>query len=140
MSESELASVFENWPAGQQELVALMKELKGQALARPGAAWELVSRPGVSHSLRFTLQGSSRPVVMLLDAAYLAADMLTISVCFYADMVDDPEEMGEEIPGGLLGQDGYCFDADEEDPGAVDYLKARVDAAFGAAAREAARG
>ena len=49
-----------------------------------------------------------------------------LSVCFYADTITDPEERGDLIPGGLLSQDGYCFDLDDNDDEAVSYVEARI--------------
>ncbi len=54
-----------------------------------------------------------------------------LSVCFYGDSVTDPEEAGNLIPGGLLGEDGYCFDLYANDPETVAYLKKRIDEAHG---------
>ena len=56
------------------------------------------------------------------------------SVCFYGDMITDPEERGEVIPGGLAGSDGYCFDIYEADDASVSYLKARLEEAWSRAA------
>ena len=32
-----------------------------------------------------------------------------LSVCFYDELVDDPKGLGDEVPGGLLGEDAKCF-------------------------------
>ena len=53
-----------------------------------------------------------------------------LSVCFYGDMITDPDEEGDLIPEGLLGQDGYCFDADDPDPDKAEYLAARIGEAY----------
>ena len=59
-----------------------------------------------------------------------------LSVCFYGDMVTDPDEKGDLIPEGLMGDDGYCFDLDEYDEEGVEYIKARLTEAFESAASE----
>ncbi len=45
-------------------------------------------------------------------------------------MIDDPEELGNLIPQGILGEDGYCFDLEELDDSFVDYLNGRIDEAY----------
>ena len=49
-----------------------------------------------------------------------------LSVCFYGEMVTDPQEAGDLVPEGLLGEDGYCFDMYEYDEQEVAYLKERL--------------
>jgi hypothetical protein len=53
-----------------------------------------------------------------------------LSVCFYGDMITDPEEKGDLVPEGLMGEDGYCFDVDENDPEHIDYICRRLDEAY----------
>ena len=54
-----------------------------------------------------------------------------LSVCFYADTVSDPEERGNLVPLGLLGEDGYCFDVEEPDTVLEAYVLERIDEARG---------
>jgi len=49
-----------------------------------------------------------------------------LSVCFYEDMITDPQEKGELIPGGLSGSDGYCFDMYENDEETAKYILDRL--------------
>ena len=53
-----------------------------------------------------------------------------LSVCFYGDMITDPDELGDLIPGGLLGSDGYCFDISEEDDALREYVGVRIQEAY----------
>ena len=57
-----------------------------------------------------------------------------LSVCFFGDMITDPEEKGDLIPGGLLGEDGYCFDITEPDDKLAAYVEARIEEAYHSAA------
>jgi hypothetical protein len=57
-----------------------------------------------------------------------------LSVCFYGDMITDPEERGEVIPGGLAGSDGYCFDMYDDDEKLAHYLVERMKEGYTAAA------
>jgi len=56
-----------------------------------------------------------------------------LSVCFYADEVDDPAELGNAIPQGLFQETGYCFDVEDYDPEQVEYLLERLSKAYSAA-------
>jgi hypothetical protein len=47
-----------------------------------------------------------------------------LSVCFYADMITDPEELGDVAPGGLAGEDARCFDL--ESGARADYILERL--------------
>jgi len=96
------------------------------ASAVPGAAIELVSRPGVTHSLRVTHPACApRPLFALADVIE-DPEGRWLSACFYADAVTDPEERGNCVPGGLLGEDGYCFDYEAPDLAFEDYIAARL--------------
>jgi len=50
-------------------------------------------------------------------------------------MVTDSEGRGDSVPGGLLGEDGLCFDIESEDAGLTDYLQERIAEACRAAGR-----
>jgi hypothetical protein len=58
-----------------------------------------------------------------------------LSVCFYGDMIQDPDEHGDFIPEGLLGADGHCFDIDEADESLLQYVRARIQEAYVRACR-----
>ena len=50
-------------------------------------------------------------------------------MCFYDDMVEDPDEKGNFVPGGLLGEDGCCFDLYEHDEDMILHIEQRIDEA-----------
>lgn len=128
----ELDALLADWPQSQDELREAFVALKDFAQKLPGAALEFIARPGVSNSLRLDLDprpaGRQRSLVAMIDAVPMEGEFM-LSVCFFADEVDDPEELGDFIPGGLMGSDGYCFDHDGEDPDMTAYLKKRIKAA-----------
>jgi len=98
----------------------------------PGARIDFVSRPGVSHSLRVTRDGlKNRPLFALADVVE-DADGRFLSICFYEDWVSDPDERGEMIPSGLLGEDARCFDYETPDEDLLDYALERLREAFSA--------
>jgi hypothetical protein len=127
--EKNLQDLFDNWPARQEGLKRCLNEIKDAALAIPEVVVSFISRPGVSHSLRFDLDprpdGRIRPLVFMSDVVDLGGELM-LSVCFFQDEITDPEELGDAIPQGLYGENGYCFDVDEYDPGQVAYLMDRL--------------
>lgn len=129
-----LSIVLDDWPAAQAALKQAFVKLKTYAEKKEGASWSLVSRPGISYSLRFDLKprpaGRKRPVFFLVDV--VVAGELFLSVCFYEDEITDPEEFGNAIPQGLFQETGYCFDVDDDncqDARLMTYLQARIDEA-----------
>lgn len=96
--------------------------------------FELNARPGISYSLRGKKAGQERPLFVLLDV--IDDDPLDrwLSVCFYGDMINDPDEEGDFVPGGLLGEDGHCFDLEDGNEKSVQYLTKRIEEAYTSAA------
>ena len=52
-----------------------------------------------------------------------------LSVCFYNEMIGDPDENGDFVPDGLLGEDALCFDLEEFNEESIRYVQARMDEA-----------
>jgi hypothetical protein len=96
-----------------------------------GVRLEWVDRPGISYSLRASHENQKdRPLFVMLDVIDDDPEGRWLSVCFYGDMVSDPEELGDLIPGGLLGSDGYCFDISEGEDALKQYVGARIREAW----------
>ncbi|MFH1057108.1 MAG: hypothetical protein V1797_00345 [Pseudomonadota bacterium] len=132
MTADSLDAYLEAWPADQAGLKKALVELRQAALALAKASEAFIARPGVSHSLRYDLAprpaGRARQVFFLVDVVE-DAGVRFLSVCFYEDEVDDPEELGNAIPQGLFAETGYCFDVDGYDPEQMAYLLARLKVA-----------
>ena len=93
------------------------------------------ARPGVSYSLRAAHPGQKdRSLYVMADVVDDDPNDRWLSVCFFGDMITDPEEKGDLIPGGLLGEDGYCFDITEPDDKLAAYVEARIEEAYHSAA------
>ncbi len=100
----------------------------------PDTVLDFVARPGVSYSLRARRKDQGeRPLFVMVDVVDDEPDSRWLSVCFFGDTISDPDQAGELIPGGLLGEDGYCFDLDEPESDRADYIMARVKEARDAA-------
>ena len=101
-----------------------------------GAGVACKYRPGVSFSLRAANPQSSRELVVLVDVIDDDPAARWLSVCVVADLVEDPEERGDVVPGGLMQMDARCFDVDDPDASLQSYLCERLREAFAAAAEK----
>lgn len=118
------------WQADPKQVRPFFKRLLDM-FAHRGAQLEFVERSGVSASLR-VLKGqreSATELFCLVDVIE-DADGRWLSVCFYADSIDDPEEFGNLVPLGLLGEDGYCFDLEQPSAVLEDYVLERIGQAW----------
>ena len=131
---TELDGFISDWNDTDTRIKQAFEELLAHLNTLEDTALEFVARPSVSYSVRpkHDLQ-KKRSLFAMVDVIDDDPDNRWLSVCFYGEMITDPEEKGDLIPEGLLGEDGYCFDLDEYDPGAVDYLKQRLTEAHTAA-------
>jgi len=59
-----------------------------------------------------------------------------LSVRFYMELITDPEERGDFVPGGLLGEDACCFDIEKWDEDVLAYAEKRISESYENAARE----
>jgi hypothetical protein len=94
------------------------------------------ARPGVSYSLRPRhANQTDRSLFAMVDVIDDDPDERWLSVCFYGEMITDPDETGDLVPEGLMGEDGYCFDLYEYDKEEMAYLKERLTQAYQNAAK-----
>lgn len=123
---SDIDAFLRDWthdPGGLADSFARLRQWLSDV---PGTVLELVVRPGVSASLRAGPgRGANRPLYALVDVIEDVGGRF-LSVCFYADAVTDPDGLGNLVPLGLLGEDGYCFDLDGPDEALMDCLRRRV--------------
>jgi len=126
----EMDTFLEEWKENDSKTKKAFIELKDHISAMEGVTVEFVARPGLTYSLRprHTNQ-TERTLFAMADVIDDDPSARWLSVCFYGDMVTDPNEEGDLIPEGLLGSDGYCFDLDEYDEDLVEYIKERLSEA-----------
>ncbi len=125
------------WQKGRLEMKERLLDFLTFLEGIEGVEFHFVARAGVSYSLRpfRPNQPLDRALFAMIDVIDDEPEERWLSICFYKDMITDPEKQGEVIPGGLSGEDGYCFDIFEDDAALADYLKQRL-----AEAAEAAKG
>ncbi|MCP4021069.1 MAG: hypothetical protein GY729_04445 [Desulfobacteraceae bacterium] len=126
----ELENLISNWNDTESKTKKAFTELYDHLKTLEETTFEFVARPNVSYSLRprHTTQ-KNRSLFAMVDIIDDDPSERWLSVCFYGEMISDPEEAGELIPEGLLGEDGYCFDLYEYDENEVAYLKQRLSQA-----------
>ncbi len=121
---SGLAAFIDGWTTDASGVKPLFTAMCRTLEAMPGVRVEYKGRPGVSHSLRGLVQGE-RPLFVLVDVIDDDPQNRWLSVCFYADLVSDPDEKGDVVPGGLMGEDARCFDVDDPQ-GVEEYMLDRL--------------
>ncbi len=129
--DKQLEAFLQDWTKDNYNIKPLFTGLLDYAGTLPGIRLEYKGRPGVSHSVRLINPAqASRPFFGLLDIIDDDPESRWLSACFYAEVVSDPEEKGDLIPGGLEGdKDAICFDVEDPD-GFTDYLKAVIKEGF----------
>ena len=134
----EIKAFLETWEGKSQQIRGSFVRLKDHLDAKNSLVYTFKARPGVSYSLRAKhMLQQTRELFVIMDVIDDDPDSRWLSVCFYPDMITDPEERGNIIPLGLLAEDGYCFDYDEWDKEFLEYLEKRLDEAYEKAAKEA---
>lgn len=132
----EIEMFLENWPGAHQPMRDSFRLFYQELSAMAGVTCSFSARPGVSYSLRPRYSKlAEREFFAIIDVIDDEPENRWLSVCFYKDMIGDPEGRGECIPGGLAGSDGYCFNLQGEDSELTGYLVARLHEARAAAAR-----
>lgn len=133
-AEQEYNALLDQWEDNENKtklgFVAFCDHLKG--LTETQLSFK--GRPGVSYSVRATHPNQKeRELYVLVDVIDDDPSDRWLSVCFYDDMITDPDEIGDWVPGGLMGSDARCFNLEEDDAELRDYIMARLSEAFNAA-------
>jgi hypothetical protein len=133
-SAQEIESFIAQWAEGPEKNKKAFIGFKEHLESMSGVNLSFSPRPGLTYSLRAGhARQKDKPLFVMVDV--IEDDPRWLSVCFYEDMIGDPEEKGDFVPAGLLGQDARCFDLNQYDEEVVRYIKARIDEACMAAAR-----
>jgi hypothetical protein len=131
----EIESFLDGWQGDLQPMRDWYRLFYRELSLMEGVALTFVARPGVSYSMRPVHDNqTTRDKFAIVDVIDDNPDERWLSVCFYEDMITDPDERGERIPGGLAGSDGYCFDLYDDDKALARYLLERLKEAGMAAA------
>jgi len=130
----ELEDFIKNWPESPEKNKQIFIRLKDFLNAKPGVIFEFIPRPGVTYSLRAKHENQTdKPLFAMVDV--IEDSPRWLSVCFYGELITDPDEAGDYVPEGLLGEDAICFDLEEFDEDAIKYVEARLDEAYTSASK-----
>lgn len=133
-SNQELDVFLADWTDGPEQNKKAFVELKEYLEAKGEAVLSFHPRPGVTYSLRVQhAKQKEKPLFVMVDV--IEDSPRWLSVCFYGEMITDPDEKADFVPGGLLGEDARCFDVNQYDNGDIGYIKKRLDEAYVAAAK-----
>ncbi len=127
----EIAEMLKGWTEDKNGIKTAFTGIIELMESLGGLVYSFKSRPGISHSLRANVNKGEKKLLTLMDIIDDDPENRWLSICFYAETITDPDEEGEMIPGGLLGEDGYCFDLFKNDEDIVSYLKKRIREAHG---------
>ncbi len=132
---TELKTFIENWQESSEKSKEIFLRYKKQLESDENVCLEFIPRPGITYSLRATHAAQkTRKLFAIVDV--IEDSPRWLSVCFYEEMITNPEERGDTVPGGLLGEDAVCFDLERWDEELVSYVSARLNEACQSAAQE----
>lgn len=135
----EVRDFLQDWTIDPLHAKEAFSEFLAYLSALPQVECSFKARPQVSYSLRAAHKvNTARPLFVLVDIVDDEPQSRWLSVCFYADMVNDPDELGDFVPEGLMGKDACCLNLEEDDPAMRAYIMARLHEAAQAAANVAA--
>ena len=134
MNEYKRISDFlQNWDLDPSDVKKAFLRLQKKFEFMENCQTTFRSRPNISHSLRAKVQvidkGNNR-LFALVDIIDDDPTERWLSVCFYENIITDKEKLGNLIPDGILGEDGYCFDVFEYDETLLVYLEKKIEEAY----------
>ncbi len=97
-------TLLAEWKDNESQTRRAFTELLDHIKSMTGIRLDFKARKGVSYSLRPGHRNqTNRELFAMVDVIDDDPDERWISVCFYGDMITDPDETGDLIPEGLLG-------------------------------------
>lgn len=131
--ETALETMLQEWKTDNLSMKPAFITLKKGLEKNEKAILSFHARPGVTLSLRATVEGSAKnqkPLFTMIDIIDDDPENRWLSVCFFGEMISDPDEAGDFVPGGLLGEDAHCFDYDEPNGDLLAYINQRLEEAY----------
>ena len=128
-----LADILQNWKNNTRGVKAAFLRMLEKLTSVENSHLTFKSRPGISHSLRTSIRLPDHKrdrICTLIDIIDDDPRSRWLSVCFYEDAITDDKGLGNLIPKGILGENGYCFDLFEYDEELLVYLESKIDEAF----------
>jgi len=129
----EMLEILDSWKDDHRKIKMFFLKIIDMLLKRENTSLDFKSRPGVSYSLRANfknIDGKKRPLFGLVDIIDDDPENRWLSICFYVETITDPNNVGNLVPQGILGKDGYCFDLYEFEESMMSYVEERMDEAY----------
>jgi len=129
-TEQELNTFIEEWKVtpDKNSNKATFLRFKDYLTGLDGVTLDFIARPGVTYSLRAVHnKQEDKDLFVMVDV--IEDTERWLSVCFYGEMITDPESKGDMVPGGLLGEDATCFDLENQDESLITYIETRLEEA-----------
>jgi len=110
----ELEDFISEWDEDATGMKGVFVEFKKVLESFENADIHFNARPSITYSMRgVKTTQDQRPLFVMVDVIDDDPANRWLSVCFFGDTISDPDELGDLVPGGLLGEDGHCFDVDD---------------------------
>ncbi len=123
--QDELDTFIDRWPESPDGCREVFTRLYDFLKRLADTRIEFHARPGITYSLRgVPARREDFPLYVLIDV--IDDQPRWLSVCFYEQTVTDDAGRGDRVPGGLLGEDGLCFNVESEDEELIAYLQERI--------------
>ena len=130
-NNNALNELLQNWPDTPPHTKKAFLRLKDHLSNKTGLTLDFHARPGVTFSLRARHDYQhQRPLFAMIDIIDDDPSSRWLSVCFYGEMISDPDGIGDFVPEGLFGEDAHCFDIEAWDKRLLGYVSDRLDEAF----------
>jgi hypothetical protein len=134
-TDSELKAFVDEWTDTAEKNKEVFLRLKEYLSKKDSVTLEFIARPGLTYSLR-GVHANQKKKDLFVMVDVIEDSPRWLSVCFYGEMITDPEERGDFVPEGLLGEDAVCFDIEEKDEDLIQYVEARIGEACQTASKE----
>ena len=128
-TEQLLDTFITEWNDSPEKNKDTFLRFKEYLSKKDGVTLNFIARPGVTYSLR-AVHKAQREKKLFVMVDVIEDVTRWLSVCFYGDMITDPGEKGDFVPGGLMGEDAICFDLEEQDQALIKYIEERLDEAW----------
>lgn len=127
-SEQALNTFINEWKETEAKTREVLLHFKEYLSAKDGVTLDFLPRPGVTYSLR-AVHANQKEKELFVMVDVIEDDPRWLSICFYDEMITDPDENGDWVPEGLLGEDAVCFDIEEKEDELIRYVELRLDEA-----------
>ena len=131
----EFKTFIEEWKETPEKNRAMFLHFREYLSKKEGVMLDFIPRSGVTYSFRAVhTDQDEKGFFVMVDV--IEDDPRWLSICFYCEMIADPEEKGVFVPEGLIGEDAVCFDLEQRDEALIRYIETRMDEACRNAAKK----